>query len=175
MQKEFERVQKVCSAEDVKMPTKQELEKKASDMKRLVEQPMTEHDISVMLVRKSQLQTNTRGGLSMLERSRMMQERTLALRRQDYEEVSEIDAKLEEANKGNNVTKPGGGVELLAKVNERNRKANVEAVRRAEIAEIERKRRERKKKVEVVKNNEIVSKEIEDRLIENVEIDLGDF
>ena len=35
-------MQKVCSAEDVKMPTKQELEKKASEMQRLVEQPMTE-------------------------------------------------------------------------------------------------------------------------------------
>jgi RNA polymerase-associated protein RTF1 len=82
----------------------------------------------------------------MLERSRLMQERTLALRRQDYGEVSEIDARLEEANKISSppVKQHDSGADLLTKVNERNRKANVEAVRRAELAETERKRRERK-------------------------------
>ena len=81
----------------------------------------------------------------MLERSRLMQVRTLALRRQDYAEVAEIDVKLEEANKTSSPpVKQHDGVDLLAKVNERNRKANVEAVRRAELAETERKRRDRK-------------------------------
>jgi RNA polymerase-associated protein RTF1 len=134
----------VCSAEDVKVPTKQDLEKKAGEMQKLVAQPMTEGDISAMLARKSQLQVGNREGMSMLERSRLMQERTLALRRQDYEEVTEIDAKLEEARSASPVKRHDSSVDLLAKVNERNRKANVEAVRRAEIAETERKRRERK-------------------------------
>ena len=132
-----------------------------------------QNDISVMLARKSQLQANPRGGLTMLERSRMMQERTLALRREDYVEVAKVDAKLKEANKGS-VSRESSAVELLAKVNERNRKANVEAVRRAELAETERKRRERKKRVEIVAENPIRSG-IEERLIESVEIDLGDF
>ena len=33
---------KVCSAEGVKMPTKQDLEKKAGEMQKLIDQPMTE-------------------------------------------------------------------------------------------------------------------------------------
>jgi RNA polymerase-associated protein RTF1 len=57
-----------------------------------------QNDISMMLARKNQLQVSNREGLTMLERSRLMQERTLALRRQDYAEVAEIDLKLEEAS-----------------------------------------------------------------------------
>lgn len=41
-QKEFERLVKVCSAEDVKLPTKRELEKKIAEIKKLEHQPMTE-------------------------------------------------------------------------------------------------------------------------------------
>ncbi len=99
-----------------------------------------------MLARKNQLQTATtkETGLSTLERSRLIQHRTLALRRHDYSEVAEIDTKLEEANKALSPVKHDNTVDLLAKVNERNRKANIEAVRRAELVEAERKRKDRK-------------------------------
>jgi len=105
-----------------------------------------QNDVSMMIARKSQLQTTSREGLTMLERSRFMQERTLALRRHDYAEVEEIDAKLKEASKASSppVKQHDGAADLLAKVNERNRKANVDAVRRAELAESERKKRERR-------------------------------
>jgi len=102
-----------------------------------------QNDIKAMLARKSQLQAANQIGLSTLERSRLIQQRTMALRRQDYIEVEQIDAKLELA-KTQEPVKPETSIDLLAKVNERNRKANMEAVRKAEIAESERKRRERK-------------------------------
>ena len=99
-----------------------------------------------MLQRKSQLQTKTTA-LSALDRSMLIQQRTLALRRQDLTEVEEIDLKLE-ADKQQQQQQTGGmrndTVDLLARVNERNRKANVEAVRRAELEGAERKRRDRK-------------------------------
>jgi len=79
-----------------------------------------------------------------MERSRLMQSRTLALRRQDYDEVKEIDAELENLANTND-SKPHEEVaDMLAKVNERNRKANMEAVRKAELMESERRRRDRK-------------------------------
>ena len=87
-----------------------------------------------------------------MERSRLNQARTLAHRRNDWDEVAEIDAKLaEEAAKEAAKTsgkeqppKTNNVQDLLAKVNERNRKANMEAVRKAEMAEIERKKKGRK-------------------------------
>ncbi|KAF4613299.1 hypothetical protein D9613_011058 [Agrocybe pediades] len=143
-EKEYDRLVKVCAAEDVKLPTKQALERKVAQMGRLVSQPMTEADITAMLARKAQLQGTKNTGLSALERSSLMQIRTLALRRQDLTEVAEVDAKLaEHAAMAPQSTRPEQ-VDLLAKVNERNRKANLESVRKAELAEAERKRRERK-------------------------------
>jgi hypothetical protein len=62
---------------------------KAEDSERIDAQS----DISMMVARKNQLQTSNREGLTMLERSRLMQERTLALRRHDYVEVEGIDAR----------------------------------------------------------------------------------
>ncbi|PPQ76853.1 hypothetical protein CVT26_002304 [Gymnopilus dilepis] len=152
LDKEFERLQKVCSAEDVKLPTKEALQRRAAEMKALVERPMTESDITAMLIRKNQLMGNRNTGLTTLERSTLNQKRTLALRRHDFTEVAEIDAKLAEdaalAAEQQSLDRAKGRqdshADMLAKVNERNRKANLEAVRKAELMEAERKRRERR-------------------------------
>lgn len=144
--KEFDRLVKTCNNEDVCLPTKKELEAKAVQMARLPTQPMTENDINIMLARKSELQTVKTTGLTTMERSRLIQERTLAQRRQDYAEVAEIEMKLqqfEEVRIERHVQRDNHA-EMLARVNERNRKANLEVVRKAELAEAERKRRERK-------------------------------
>jgi RNA polymerase-associated protein RTF1 len=81
-----------------------------------------------------------------MEKSRLMQARTLAIRRQDAAEVLVIDTQLAEltAREEPENTRQEGVTDMLAKVNERNRKANLEAVRKAELMETERKRRERK-------------------------------
>lgn len=101
-----------------------------------------------MLARKSQLQVSKQTGMSAMERSRLNQARTLAQRRNDWDEVAEIDAKLaEEAariSEQEQTTRTSTVQDMLAKVNERNRKANLEAVRQAEMAEAERKKKERK-------------------------------
>ena len=101
-----------------------------------------------MLARKSQLQVIKPTGMSAMERSRLNQARTLAQRRNDWNEVAEIDTKLaEEAARTLEQEQPARAStvqDMLAKVNERNRKANLEAVRKAEMAEVERKRKERK-------------------------------
>ncbi len=103
-----------------------------------------------MLRRKSQLQGDTvkpQANRVTLERARLMQARMLALRRNDKAEAATLDAQLAELA----VESPPVQSEptedsaaLLAKVNERNRKANHEAIRRAELQEAERKRRERR-------------------------------
>jgi RNA polymerase-associated protein RTF1 len=104
-------------------------------------------DITAMLARKSQLQISSKPtAMSAMERSRLNQARTLAQRRNDWNEVAEIDAKLAEAARTSEQEHPprtDNVQDLLAKVNERNRKANMEAVRKAEMAEVERKKKER--------------------------------
>ncbi|KAH8978185.1 plus-3-domain-containing protein [Lactarius akahatsu] len=135
----------------IKLPMKRDLEKKTNQMAKLVSQPMTESDIAAMLRAKSQLQGDSgkpqAANWAKLERGRLTQLRTLAVRRNDKAEVTVLDAQLADLA----VESPpvptdlaGDASALLAKVNERNRKANLEAIRRAELQEAERKRRERR-------------------------------
>ncbi|KAI6002167.1 hypothetical protein EDD15DRAFT_1591562 [Pisolithus albus] len=141
---EFERLVKVCAVDDVKLPSKRQVEKKAAQLEKLSTQPFTESDISAMLARKNQLAHQQSAAAITMERSRLMQARTLAMRRHDYAELEDIEAKLKELPVVQNAREEEESLaDKLAKVNERNRKANLEAVRRAEY-EAERKRRERK-------------------------------
>src|SRR5262245_48924748 len=103
-----------------------------------------------MLARKNQLQSNAYSPAHIkLEKSRLNQARTLAIRRQDHVELAAIDAQLaeiasREAPINGKEEREDTVADRLAKVNERNRKANLEAVRRAEVIEAERKKRDRK-------------------------------
>lgn len=140
---EFHFWKATLASDGLSLPTKRYIEQKAAQLHKLSTQPMTESDINVMLARKSQLQSGKSSGMITVERSGLNAARTLALRRNDLEEVAQIDARL--AALGDPVkSRSEEAVDPLAKVNERNRKANMEAVRKAELAEAERKRRERK-------------------------------
>jgi RNA polymerase-associated protein RTF1 len=110
----------------------------------------SQNDIAAMLRRKSQLQGEagkSQANRVTLEKARLIQARMLALRRNDKTEVAMLDAQLAELAVESSPTKPEPTEDasaLLAKVNERNRRANQEAIRRAELQEAERKRRERR-------------------------------
>jgi len=82
--------------------------------------------------------------MATVERSRLNAARTLAHRRNDFEEVAQIDVQLAALGTPTKSRASDDSADLMTKVNERNRKANMEAVRKAEVAEAERKRRERK-------------------------------
>jgi len=156
-------VQKVWQSEGVKLPSKRNLEKKNQELLKLTTQPMTEvgypiidiakpfllnpgtvqSDVTAMLARKNGLNAGKHTAQSAtMERSRLNQARTLALRRHDFDEVGVIDRQLAELP-AMAPTREEEISDMLAKVNERNRKANLDAVRKSEIHEVERKRRDR--------------------------------
>ena len=103
-----------------------------------------------MLRRKNQLQGDagkSQVNRMTLERARLMQARTLALRRNDKADAGMLDVQLAKLAVESSHPKPEhteDACAFLAKVNERNCKANQEATRRAELQEAERKRRERR-------------------------------
>ncbi|KAJ3997325.1 plus-3-domain-containing protein [Lentinula boryana] len=158
-EKEFDRLRKTLFQEDLSFPTRSSIEAKIVEMHRLVSQTMTESDLSSILNKRRELNSKRPPGWTTLERSRLNQARTLASRRQDHAEVAELDAQIAEfdARYGNGGgtngsangkldenTRSSSGSDVLMKLSEKNRKANAEAVRRAEQQEAERKRRERK-------------------------------
>ncbi|KAG2007226.1 hypothetical protein CC2G_014939 [Coprinopsis cinerea AmutBmut pab1-1] len=153
-QREFDRLVRVCKAEGVTLPTRKELQDKTAQMKKLQDTPLTDQDITFMLKRKKELQSSKSSSELMLERSRLSQARSLALKRLDHKEAAELEDKI--AALEAQINGPSGGTasnsprkaaddrdEVLRRVNERNRRANVESVRRAELAESERRRKER--------------------------------
>ena len=163
VQDEFERLIKSTEHDKVKLPTKKELNKKVEEMTRLSTAIITEvqpsrvpiprsvglyelqSDISAMLARKQMMSGKQSAVNVRMEKSRLTQARTLALRRQDLAEVRSIDAQLVKLNAANpEVEREDTTTDIMAKVNERNRKANLEATRKAEQMEAERRKRERK-------------------------------
>lgn len=162
-QSEFEWLTKSAERDKVKLPMKKELNKKMEEMTRLSTAIITEvqvpqvpvrrsvdlyepqSDISAMLARKQMMSSKQSAVSVRMEKSRLTQARTLALRRQDLAEVRSIDAQLAELNAANpEVEREDMATDIMAKVNERNRKANLEATRKAEQMEAERRKRERK-------------------------------
>ena len=77
-----------------------------------------------------------------LDRAELVSKRDLAQRRRDYAESAQLDVQIAELDALNGSYYAEKEKEdVLAKINERNRQANREGVRRAEAAEAERKRR----------------------------------
>ncbi|KAJ6481888.1 hypothetical protein C8R45DRAFT_1003367 [Mycena sanguinolenta] len=150
-QDEFKRMMDTCATEKVQLPSRKEVDDRFNEMQDLITKPITDDDITAMLARKRQAASSgTSTPLSIAERARLTAQRTLAQRREDFDEVRKIDEQLAALAPPHAGTRTPGEEEpadRLARVNERNRKANQEAVRKAEQAATERKRLERKKGV----------------------------
>nr|GAT58102.1 predicted protein [Mycena chlorophos] len=141
---EYNRLFNTCMNEKVSFPTKREATNQLMNMEKQVTKLVTEEDVNNMITRKRGTGPTTNSVV--LERARLTAARKLAVARHDNVEMTEIDEQLRKLNEANGaVTKPREQEEdKFAKVNERNRKANMEAVRKAELEAAERKRRERK-------------------------------
>ncbi|KAF8581111.1 plus-3-domain-containing protein [Ramaria rubella] len=147
-QKEFDRIVQTLEKDKVELPNRRFLEKKAEQLIKLPTTSLTEADITAMVARKSALNPNNVAvSQAFAHKAKLTQERNLALARQDYKEAAQFEHELEElAAKQQTSGRRGqdGTADLMARVNERNRKANLDAVRKAEAEQAIRKRQERK-------------------------------
>ncbi|KAI5120538.1 hypothetical protein M0805_004546 [Coniferiporia weirii] len=144
---EWRRLKATYENEKVKLPTRRAIEKKVQQYAKLAEQPLTETDVASILARKAELgrsapTSRTSATKAALERTRLVQMRQLAQMRRDFKESAQLEAQIAALD----AVQPQAAVieekeDILAKVNERNRQSNREAVRRAEAAEADRKRR----------------------------------
>ncbi|KAF8502950.1 plus-3-domain-containing protein [Hysterangium stoloniferum] len=147
-QKEFERLVAVFEDEKVAPPSRRSIDKKCEQLRKLPERPLTEADVTAMIARKNALNpANAVMALAFNTRVQLTQRRNLALKRQDFKEAAEVDKELEAlvaAQPSLNGRAKETTVDLMSKVNARNRQANLEAVRKAEAEAAARKRQERK-------------------------------
>ncbi|GJJ14780.1 hypothetical protein Clacol_009048 [Clathrus columnatus] len=148
--KEYDRIMKVLEDEKVDFPSRRALDKKMDQLRKLPDTPLTEADITVMIAQKNAINP---GNVSITQafnrKVELTQQRHLALKRQDYKEVAEIEKELEslastQSSANGRRERNDPQADLMAKVNERNRRANLEAVRKAEAELAARKRQERR-------------------------------
>ncbi|KAH0564901.1 hypothetical protein GP486_001717 [Trichoglossum hirsutum] len=139
---ELERYRRVLEFESSPMPTKASLIRKTRDIDGLIRRSWTEEEIAKKLERSGAIYQR----LLPLERKTIKNRREEAVRRGDEAEVAKCDAELAalEGPKlafGTSLTqtpvrpKEKGQQDRLAEINRRNRKANAEAVRKAQIRE----------------------------------------
>ncbi|VDB87123.1 unnamed protein product [Peniophora sp. CBMAI 1063] len=195
--REFDRIVKVCKADGIPFPGKDACEKKLKEMDAFYQKRHTEKDVDAILQRKRDLS----GGLTIQEerirRAELQQARNHAVKYGDHAEVQRVDEQLAALGVNAQPTTPAPADDPAArwaKVNERNRKANLEAVRKIEHAEAERKRKEREQRrlaaasrtatplppgtpdTSIAKPvSDSKGKDFEASVLESIEIDLGDF
>ncbi|CAE6419313.1 unnamed protein product [Rhizoctonia solani] len=130
--REVDRLIKVCQAEGLKPPTKSRLEKKSQRLQQLTSQRFTDSDITKMMERKAALKQHPSHGQLLQEKSRLNQARNLAISRRDAAEVAELDVKIAELEVLAVGVTRDQEEDQWAKVNERNRRLNLEQTKRAE-------------------------------------------
>lgn len=101
-------------------------------------------DVTAMIARKNLMNKKQNANAVTLEKARLHQARMLALGRNEHAEVAQIDKQLAALTGESTLPRPPTRADELAKLNERNRRANIEAARKIEMIEAERKRKERK-------------------------------
>ncbi|KAH8100443.1 hypothetical protein DFH11DRAFT_1525198, partial [Phellopilus nigrolimitatus] len=147
---EWCRFKATCEHEKVKLPAKRTIEKKLQQFAKLTSHSLTEADVAAILARKAELnrslpKSRTTATKAALERAELVRMRALAQMRRDFAESAALEVQLAALDARQGVGAPARSEkeDILAKVNERNRQVNRDAVRRAEVAEAERRKKAR--------------------------------
>lgn len=141
-EEDFGKWKKACEEGGVSLPSVPRLERKHRELKELATRAMTSQEIDDMVKKRSKLSAG-RGANAVIERSTLENQRQIAVDQGNDKEVAMIDEKLVdlEALNAPKVSSGKGKDDMFALVNERNRKANQEEIRKAELSELEARRK----------------------------------
>ncbi|KAG8927066.1 hypothetical protein FRC02_008513 [Tulasnella sp. 418] len=141
-EREFDRIIKTLQFDKVKLPTKSKLEKKAEEIQKFESHKLTELEIAAMVNRQSQIRNKPTQSQVYFEKARLNQARVMASKQGDHAEVDRLTAAIAELDGKGNKSDEQTKLEAVARVNERNRRANMEGVRKAEIETAARRKKE---------------------------------
>ncbi|KAG8859074.1 hypothetical protein FRB96_004644 [Tulasnella sp. 330] len=152
-QREFDRLIRTLEAEKLKPPTKAKLEKKGEMIHNIESRIRTDADMTAMLQRAREVHNKRSAAEMFAMKSSLHTEKMLAVKKHDKAEVARLNVLIEKLEMEMNgrpnqpaasgtLTPDGQSqsqqpaaskpVDALARVNERNRKANLEQMRKAE-------------------------------------------
>ena len=125
------------------LPSARKIDKKFKELSEFQNRKLSSEEINEMIIKRQQHAASSLGANTVIEKSVLLQRRVIALENGDYEELEQIDQRLEQLDSILNKSSRQKQNELdrLAQVNLRNRKANLEGIRRAEIIAQENRRK----------------------------------
>ncbi|KAH8110223.1 hypothetical protein DFH11DRAFT_1746674 [Phellopilus nigrolimitatus] len=138
---EWRRFKATCEHEKVKLPARRAIEKKLQQFDKLTSHSLTEADVTAILARKAELNRSlpkSRTTATKAERAELVRMRALAQMRRDFVESAALEVQLAALDAW-----PGVGVPARSEKEDILAKANRDAVRRAEVAEAERRKKAR--------------------------------
>ncbi|CAE7206883.1 unnamed protein product [Rhizoctonia solani] len=130
--REVDRLIRICQAGGIKLPTKSRLEQKGHRLQQLTSQRFTDNDITKMMERKAALKQQPSHAQLLQEKSRLNQARNLAISRRDTREIAQLDIQIAELELLASGVSRDQEEDQWAKVNERNRRLNLEQTKKTE-------------------------------------------
>ncbi|GMM34330.1 Rtf1 protein [Saccharomycopsis crataegensis] len=138
-QQEFD---KYCQKSDY-IPSVKKIEKKFKQLKEMAQRVLTSKEIKQVSESKQRLNRGYVGANAVMRRAELQTHLEVARQRNNIQEIQKIERELSKYDNARQKTKEtNNSLSTLDRVNERNRKRNQDAIRKAEIIASERRRKE---------------------------------
>ncbi|ANB13471.1 Rtf1p [Sugiyamaella lignohabitans] len=121
--------------------SKRRVDRKLEELTAFQSRVLTAEEVNQMIQRRQKLSGKNLGANIVLEKSVLQQRRVIALEQNNFEELEQIDQQIESIDRMLNKSKRRSEIDKLAKVNERNRRANLDEIRKAEVLANETRRK----------------------------------
>lgn len=143
---EFEQWKKVMEEQRLGLPSSRKIDRKYEELKQLQQRRLTSQEVSEIVERRKKLSGDAKGALAVIERAQLIEQRDIAMENGDQEEAARLEEQLERVERSLNRKTAGieagsATADRMAKLTERNRRANVEGVRKAEVQAADRRRK----------------------------------
>jgi RNA polymerase-associated protein RTF1 len=128
---------------DLALPSVRRIQKKYDELLALQQRVLSPEEVEEMIKKRQGLSGNT-GGMGadvVVSKSMLQEKRAIALEKNDFVALERIDFEIEQIDRAMNKNKRKSELDKLAKVNERNRRRNLDEIRRAEIRAQEMRRK----------------------------------
>jgi len=130
---EFDYWAEAMAKADLTLPSRRRAQLVFNGVRQLGKRVLTSEEIDEMVRRRAEL-NGQRGANAVLAKAELVHQREIAYDQGDTELVKEIDAKLNlRPSSGGNASTGDNAQDKLVRVNERNKRANVTSVRKAEV------------------------------------------
>ncbi|KAK9481184.1 hypothetical protein V1514DRAFT_287286 [Lipomyces japonicus] len=142
---EFDKWKAVLEEEKIAIPSVRFIETKAQQLQKMKDRTLTPEEVNLMIETRQKLSTNDRGN-SVMRKTLLEQKKIIAESNNDANEVARIEEQLADIDERQTVrlssTVNDSPLQRLSRVNERNRRANQDEIRKAEIRASEERRKQ---------------------------------